>query len=41
MTKTDETLTSHGKAFEVEAAIHKYYGAVAGTVDKIMEGKIR
>lgn len=25
---------------EVEAAIHKYYGAVAGTVDKIMEGKI-
>jgi len=25
---------------EVETAIHKYYGAVAGTVDKIMEGKI-
>ncbi len=25
---------------EVEAAIHKYYGAVAGTIDKIMEGKI-
>ncbi|MDD5464735.1 MAG: ATPase, T2SS/T4P/T4SS family [Candidatus Omnitrophica bacterium] len=25
---------------EVEAAIHKYYGAVAGTVDKIMEEKI-
>jgi len=25
---------------EVEAAIHKYYGAVAGTVDKIMEVKI-
>jgi len=25
---------------EVEAAIHKYYGAVAGTVDEIMEGKI-
>ncbi|PIS34039.1 MAG: type II secretion system protein GspE [Candidatus Omnitrophica bacterium CG08_land_8_20_14_0_20_41_16] len=24
---------------EVETAIHKYYGAVAGTVDKIMEGK--
>ena len=24
---------------EVENAIHKYYGAVAGTVDKIMEGK--
>jgi len=24
---------------EVESAIHKYYGAVAGTVDKIMEGK--
>ncbi|MFH1281628.1 MAG: ATPase, T2SS/T4P/T4SS family [Candidatus Omnitrophota bacterium] len=24
---------------EVEAAIHKYYGAVAGTVDKIMEDK--
>lgn len=24
---------------EVEAAIHKYYGAVAGTVDSIMEGK--
>ncbi len=24
---------------EVEAAIQKYYGAVAGTVDKIMEGK--
>jgi type IV pilus assembly protein PilB len=25
---------------EVEVAIHKYYGAVSGTVDKIMEGKI-
>ncbi|MDP3041395.1 MAG: ATPase, T2SS/T4P/T4SS family [Candidatus Omnitrophota bacterium] len=25
---------------EVEIAIHKYYGAVAGTVDKIMEGKV-
>ncbi len=24
---------------EVESAIHKYYGSVAGTVDKIMEGK--
>ncbi|MDP2044062.1 MAG: hypothetical protein Q8K15_02695, partial [Candidatus Omnitrophota bacterium] len=24
---------------EVEQAIHKYYGVVAGTVDKIMEGK--
>ena len=24
---------------EVEGAIHKYYGAVAGTVDRIMEGK--
>jgi len=24
---------------EVEQAIHKYYGAVAGTVDRIMEGK--
>ncbi|MCX5698133.1 MAG: ATPase, T2SS/T4P/T4SS family [Candidatus Omnitrophica bacterium] len=24
---------------EVETAIHKYYGAVAGTVDSIMEGK--
>jgi type IV pilus assembly protein PilB len=26
---------------EVEKAIHKYYGAVAGTVDKIMEGRFR
>jgi len=26
---------------EVEQAIHKYYGAVAGTVDSIMEDKIR
>jgi len=26
---------------EVEQAIHKYYGAVAGTVDKIMEDKIK
>jgi len=25
---------------EVETAIHKYYGAVAGTVDRIMEGKV-
>ena len=35
--QVNRVLTSH---HEIEAAIHKYYGAVAGTVDKIMEGKI-
>ncbi|MFH1678105.1 MAG: hypothetical protein ABH914_00590, partial [Candidatus Omnitrophota bacterium] len=34
--KINRVLTSR---HEVELAIHKYYGAVAGTVDKIMEGK--
>ncbi|MDD5119981.1 MAG: ATPase, T2SS/T4P/T4SS family [Candidatus Omnitrophica bacterium] len=35
--RVNRVLTSHR---EVESAIHKYYGAVAGTVDKIMEEKI-
>jgi len=35
--RVNRILTSH---HEVEVAIHKYYGAVAGTVDKIMEEKI-
>jgi type II secretory ATPase GspE/PulE/Tfp pilus assembly ATPase PilB-like protein len=35
--RVSRVLTSHR---EVEAAIHKYYGAVAGTIDKIMEEKI-
>ncbi len=34
--KVARVLTSR---HEVEGAIHKYYGAVAGTVDRIMEGK--
>ena len=35
--RVSRVLTSHR---EVEAAIHKYYGAVAGTIDKIIEEKI-
>ncbi|MDD5108533.1 MAG: ATPase, T2SS/T4P/T4SS family [Candidatus Omnitrophica bacterium] len=35
--RTSRILTSR---HEVEEAIQKYYGSVAGTVDKIMEGKI-
>jgi type IV pilus assembly protein PilB len=35
--QVNRVLASH---HEIETAIHKYYGAVAGTVDKIMEGKI-